>query len=263
MKRKTKQFMLLAITAALMAVSTSCLQVKRIKASDNFITKEVKTEGFNAIELQGGENLIFQQSSDSTTSIKVYGADNIVELMNIRVENGVLKVSKKDNVIIFGSKSEVKVTVIAPKLNSLVVQGSGDAILNTPLHSDKLNISIQGSGNVKGDSIICNELTSTIQGSGDIDLKRIVGEKVKAVIQGSGNILFTGEAKTATLESMGSGDINAAGLKVENVNASTLGSGDIVCHATSFLKGSILGSGDITYKGNPKVDFAQGKKEQK
>lgn len=259
MKRKAKKIVGLAIAVALLSVNTGCLNMKRIKASDNYVTKEIKAEGFNAITLQGGENVIFQQSTDSTSSVKVYGADNVVDLMDIRVENGTLIISKKDQVMIFGSKSEVKVMVSAPTLNKITVQGSGDVVLKKSLRTDKLEITIEGSGDIKADSIYCNELSSTIQGSGDIELKGIKGETVEAMIQGSGDILLTGEAKTVSLETQGSGEINAGGLKGENVKAATLGAGNISCHATSYLKGEITGSGDISYKGSPKIDFPQGK----
>ena len=50
----------------------------------------------------------------------------------------------------------------------------------------------------------------------------------------------------------GSGDIRAYDLQADFVDAQVSGSADIRVTANEMLKARVSGSGDISYKGNPK-----------
>lgn len=254
-----------AMIMSLLTMNTSCVLIKRVKASGNYITKDISVENFNAIKVQGSEDVLYSQSTDGKTSVKLYASDNVIDLYEIRVESGTLVIKQKKNFTIFGfgDNNEVKVIVSNPVLNEIKVQGSGDVILKTALKSDKLDASIQGSGDIKGTGIYCNKLSATVQGSGDLALGNIKSETVEATVQGSGDIALSGEAKKVSLKTQGSGDINASKLRGQDVEAITQGSGNITCYATGFLKARINGSGDISYRGTPNIDFPQEKKLNK
>jgi Protein of unknown function (DUF2807). len=262
MNRTIKKISGLAVLLALITLNTSCSLAKRIKANGNYITKEINVANFDGIKLQGSEDILYSQSTDGKSSVKIYASDNVIDLYDIRVENGILIVSQKKNVTIFsfGDKDAVKVIVSNPTLNSLKVQGSGDIILKTAIKSGKLDVCVQGSGDIKGSGLYCSELYTTIQGSGDLKLENISSGNVDATVQGSGDIALSGAAKIVSLKTQGSGDINAANLKGQDVIATTQGSGDISCYATGNLKARISGSGDISYRGKPNIDFPQEKK---
>ncbi len=263
MNRKVKKIAGLVITMFLLTINMGCAQIKRVKASGNYITKEIKVANFDAIKLQGSEDILYSQSTNGKTSIKIYASDNVMDLLNIRVENGTLIVSYKNNINIFGDRSEVKVIVSSPTLNNINILGSGDIFLKTAVRSSKLNISIQGSGDIKGNGLSCKELSTFVQGSGDMELRSIKSEIVNATVQGSGDITLVGESQTISLKTQGSGDISASGLKGQNVTAVSQGSGDITCYATGSLNAQINGSGDISYKGKPSIDFQHNKKLHK
>ena len=54
-----------------------------------------------------------------------------------------------------------------------------------------------------------------------------------------------------TVSQMGSGDINGYGLKAVNVIATNMGSGDLLISVAESLQAKLMGSGDLTYNGNP------------
>lgn len=265
MNRTIKKIAGLVMVISLLTLSTGCIDGKHIKASGNYITKNIQVGNFSAIKVQGSEDVLYSQSTDGKTSVKVYASDNIIDLLNIRVEDETLIIGYKKNVSIFGLGNEDKVKVIVsnPTLNGLKIQGSGDILLKTDVKSSKLDITVQGSGNIEGSGIYCNEISTTVQGSGDVKLNNIKSENVDATVQGSGDVALSGESKIVSLKTQGSGDINAANLKGQDVSATTQGSGDITCYATGNLKGRINGSGDISYKGTPNIDFPQAKKMNK
>jgi hypothetical protein len=265
MKRIAKTISGLAMIMSVLALNTSCIEARRIKASGNYITKNIAVPDFNSIKVQGSEDVLFSQSTDGKTSVKVYASDNIVDLLDIRVDDETLIVKHKNNFSIFsfGNNGNVKVIVSSPNIYGASVQGSGDILFKTIIKTDKLDLYVQGSGDINGTGIICNELRSTVQGSGDIAIKGIKCQNIEAGIQGSGDILYEGEANSVTLKTQGSGDINAANLKGMNVYATTQGSGSISCFAIHDLKAKIQGSGDVSYRGNPRVDFENNNKLHK
>jgi len=265
MNRTIRKILGVVMVISLLILNASCIEGKRVRASGNYITKDLQIGNFSAIKVQGSEDVLYSQSTDGTTSVKIYASDNIIDLLNIRVEDETLIIGYKKNVTIFGfgDKNEVKVIVSNPGLNSLKIQGSGDVLLKTAIKSDKLDIAVQGSGDIKGAGIYCNEISTAVQGSGDVVLENIKSENIDATVQGSGDIALSGEAKIVSLKTQGSGDINAANLKGQDVSATTQGSGNITCYATGNLKGRINGSGDISYKGAPNIDFPQEKKLNK
>ena len=81
MKRNTLTAWLLGII--LIFSATSCFNGPIVKGSKNYITKKENLEHFNDISMSGSANIIYQQ--DSSSRIEIYGSDNIVELLETKV----------------------------------------------------------------------------------------------------------------------------------------------------------------------------------
>lgn len=249
----------LAVAMALLTFSSGNVVAKTVKASGKYVTKEIKAESFSSIKLLGSEDILYSQSTNGKSSIKVYTSDNVVDLLDIRVESGTLIVSYKKNTTIWGN-NPVKVIVSSPSLNNVEVLGSGDVAFKTAIQSDDLSLRVQGSGDIDGSKVTCNQLSTNVQGSGNINIKNINSKMVLATLQGSGDIELGGNTESAKYDATGSGDISAGKLKSQNVNASLTGSGDITCYAVKTLKTRVIGSGDINYKGSPTIDSTQKRK---
>lgn len=249
----------LAVAMALLTFSSGNVEAKSVKASGRYVTKEINAESFAAIKLIGSENILYSQSTNGKSSIKVYASDNVMDLLDIRVENGTLVVNYKKNTTIWG-KSSVTVIASSPSLNKVEILGSGDVSLKTAIKSDNLSLLVQGSGDIEGTKVTCNQISTELQGSGDITIKNINSQLVSASLEGSGDIELGGDTQSAKYDAIGSGDIDAGKLRSQNVNASLTGSGDITCYAVKTLKARVVGSGDINYKGSPTVDSTQKRK---
>jgi len=262
MNRTIRKIGGLLMVMSFLAISTSCVLAKRIKASGNYITKEINVSDFDAIKLMGSEDVYYTQIPNGKTSVKILASDNIIDLYNIRVENGTLLISRENNVSIFGlgNRGTVKIFVSSPRLKDVSLMGSGDVFLKTAIKADRFNANIMGSGDIKGSGIFSKELSARVQGSGDLKLDNIKSETVEASILGSGDVTLSGESNSAQLETTGSGDLNASNLKSLDVIAETKGSGDVSCFAVNHLKAKILGSGDVSYKGKPSIDFQDNRK---
>jgi DUF4097 and DUF4098 domain-containing protein YvlB len=216
----------------------------------------VKTDNFNAIKLTGSPNVVYTQT-DGEVRVEVYGPDNIVDLLDVYTENGSLNVRFKRNTQV-SNTGKLEVRVFAPSLDKMEITGSGDITIASGIKTDKdLHLSITGSGDISGSDIRCAQLLLSVTGSGDIELNRVTAENTQVRVTGSGDINLSGTTQSADYTVSGSGDIDAVQLEANNVSASVTGSGDISCHAVSFLKARRVGSGDISYKGNPEIDASQ------
>lgn len=246
---------------------------KTVKASKNYVTKNIKVNDFTGVSLAGSPDIIYTQKA-GRPDVEIYTSDNIVDLLDISVDNGVLAVKFKKGVNVSYDKLQIRIS--SATLNSISVAGSGNMELANGLKTDRLkmsvagsgdikanditctgdlSISIAGSGDIQGSNITCTDLKTSVTGSGDMKLSNVSATDTEASVSGSGTAILTGTTQEASYRVTGSGDLFASDLQAKRVSASVSGSGNIKCHATDFLKARTSGSGDIGYKGNPELDY--------
>lgn len=259
----------------------SWLGGKEVKASKNYVTKQIKISDFNQIAVSGSLDVTYTQQSGKP-KVEIYTSDNIVDLLDIYVKNGKLNLGFKKNVKVSYNKLEIRVT--SEDLNAVNVAGSGDFKFTNGLKTDQLKMNVAGSGDITASNIQCSQgFTANVAGSGDIECKQLKAAdmdisvagsgdlkienalvtSVNASVAGSGTVKISGNADKANYSVAGSGDLYANDFKVQNISASVAGSGDIKCHAVEHLKARVSGSGTIGYKGNPELDYPEKKKVYK
>lgn len=264
-------------TLLLCATITFAQNGRVIKASSSYKTKEIKIGKFDQIKLQGSPEIVYTQSSNGKSELKVTGSDNLLDVLECEVTNNVLIVKFKNNTNVqFGKVGRLKVMASSPSLKSVHVQGSGDVTVSNNLKCTDLALDLQGSGDIKvgaavctsrfsanlqgsGDIIVENRLQAAsavlkVQGSGDLNIRGIRAEQVTAYLQGSGDITLAGTTLRASLTLSSSGSLDAKSLNATDVDAKLSGSGSISCSASGSLKGHTSGSGRIGYIGNPSVE---------
>ena len=93
------------IAIALLAFSTTaCSQQhtyrsggfgsKTVKASKNYVTKDIKVDNFTKLSVAGSPDVTYTQKSGKPT-VEVYTSDNIVDLLDIRVKDNTLYIGFK------------------------------------------------------------------------------------------------------------------------------------------------------------------------
>lgn len=259
----------------------SWLGGKEVKASKNYVTKQIKVSDFDQIAVSGSLDVSYTQQSGKP-KVEIYTSDNIVDLLDIYVKNGKLNLGFKKNVKVSYNKLEIRVT--SEDLNTVNVAGSGDFKFTNGLKTDQLKMNVAGSGDITASNIQCSqEFTANVAGSGDIECKQLKAADMdisvagsgdlkienalvtsaNASVAGSGTVKISGNADKANYSVAGSGDLYANDFKVQNISASVAGSGDIKCHAVEHLKARVSGSGTIGYKGDPELDYPEKKKVYK
>ena len=272
-----KRFVLL-LSAMLLCTSTIFGQVftlgnKKVKASNVYVTKQIKIDDFDRLEVAGSMDVVYKQVKGKP-SLEIYTADNIVDLVKTEVVNGTLKIGFKKGYSISYNKLIIRVS--SEDINAISLAGSGSIDLANGVKTNKMNISLAGSGDVMGKNIFCQEdLRIALSGSGDVSMQQLACNQFDVSLAGSGDVLMKdvnvhtakvslagsgcvemyGKTDKSHFELAGSGEILAAGFEAKEVNVSIAGSGDVECHATDHLKVSISGSGEVGYKGNPQLDL--------
>ena len=114
-------------------------------------------------------------------------------------------------------------------------------------------VTVKGSGNVRGSGITGSDLVIHVQGSGDVDLAGVDADRLEVVIEGSGNVRLDGRAGDVNISVAGSGNVDLDGLRATRSAVQIAGSGNVRVDVSDALDVRIAGSGDVTYTGDPSL----------
>lgn len=197
------------------------------KKSDYQETRKI--DKFTGIKSEGSYYIVVE---DAAPDGKITLSGNEDQISNISTEvdgKGVLIIKNKKNVF-KNFKKQVKITVKGKNLNFVALSGSGDIILQGTQNTTNFAAHLSGSGDIKAE---------------------VKADKVTTSISGSGDIKLSGNAQSISVNIAGSGEVDAAHLKSNQADVNIAGSGDAKVWCTDAVTGSVVGSGDIYFKGNP------------
>ncbi|MEW6051295.1 MAG: head GIN domain-containing protein [Candidatus Zixiibacteriota bacterium] len=151
----------------------------------------------------------------------------------------------------------VDLHIVVGKPQSVVVTIDDNLLDNvkTRVRGGTLRITSRGSFSTRHNckiEITIPSLAGVVsEGSGNISVENLSGERFEFTLAGSGNLTAEGHVDELDIELDGSGDIDTRELTAEDVTVTVNGSGDVKVHARKGLDGTINGSGDIGYVGEP------------
>ncbi|MBE0392339.1 head GIN domain-containing protein [Flavobacterium sp. PL002] len=200
-----------------------------IKGNGKIVTEKRSTANYDQIRVGGFFDV--ELVSGKEGAITIVGEENILPLVRIEVENGVLLIYTEKNKSINTSK-KLLITVPFESISDVSLGGSGSITTKSTIKTTKFSVKLSGSGDINL-TLDVNDAEVNISGSGDVNLK--------------------GKATNYDGKLSGSGDLNTYELNAENANAVISGSGNIQLFCSNNLIARISGSGSINYKGNPKT----------
>ena len=221
----------LTIVLAILTVTLSSAQWKRVKGNGKTVTIERSVGEYDYVALAGWFDVELVDGTEGQLTLK--GEENLLEYIKTEVKDGKLTIKQKRGINLKPSNWNDGITITVPVEN---VDG----------------VSLSGSGDIVGKTVLkSNRFRTSISGSGDISLE-IEAASVDASMSGSGDMNLSGRTTDFEVSVSGSGDIRAYDLEADFVDAQVSGSADIKVTAKEMLKARVSGSGDISYKGNPK-----------
>jgi len=222
---------LLTLSIALCTIAATAQWGKTVKGNGKVVTIERSVGDYEVVAVAGWFDVELVDGNEGELTLT--GEENLLEYIKTEVKDGKLTIKSKKGVNLKPSNWKEGIVVLVPveEIRGVSLSGSGDVVSKKTLKSD--------------------EFKTSISGSGDIVLA-IEADNLKASMSGSGDIKLSGKATDFTVSVSGSGDIKAYDLEADFVEAQVSGSADIKVTANQSLKARVSGSGDISYKGNPK-----------
>jgi len=213
-----------------LTLSFGCSYAQKVKGNGKSINKTRSVGNFDAVAVAGSFDVYLVEGDEGKLDITV--EENLESYLITEVNNGTLKIKWKNGVNIRTS-SKTEITVHFKKINSLAMAGSGDIVGKDKIKGNSLKVAVAGSGDIKVEMDV-QELDTAISGSGDVEL--------------------SGSAREFEAAVSGSGDVDAYDLKVDKAELKISGSGSIGANVQSEIVARVSGSGNIKYKGNPRIE---------
>jgi len=201
-----------------------------IEGSGKVAEEARSVAGYSRLLLSGPMDVQLKHSG--AEKVVVRADDNIVPLIDTRVEGGKLIVETKQGAS-FRTRNKIVVLVDFKQLDAVFLHGSGDVL---------------------ADDIKAGIFEGTIKGSGNVKIGKLDADTVAISIAGSGNFDARGRAGKVGVVIEGSGDVRVEDLQAKSAAVRIAGSGDTLVNASESLQARISGSGNVRYRGNPQVE---------
>lgn len=223
-----KSLRVLTLTiAALSIVACSQAQMRpNVRGNGDVVTKERKTESFTGVKVSSGIDIYLKQGDNESMSVEA--DENLHEYIITEVRGGVLNVYTDANI---REAERKRVYVTMKQVNSVRTTSAGDVVGQTPVKTDRLELSASSAGDIKLE-VYAREIDVNISSSGDITL--------------------TGEAEKLSGDLSSAGDLNAYDLLVKEADLSASSAGNADINVSERIRARASSAGDINYMGNPK-----------
>jgi len=222
-----KKLVVILLLVAGLFIFPSC---EKVVGEGPLVTQTRTVGNFTGVSSEMSGKVNFTIAPDY--KVEITAQQNILDVLNTNVVNGVLHIDFKNNVRV-KQHEDLLINITAP-------------------YADYFRLSGSGNMNVQGD-ITANNLKVTLSGSGDITVQHaVIADKIDTDISGSGNISIAGgSAVNEDVDISGSGKVEIAGVDAQNAVTHTSGSGDVKLALSTNLDAHISGSGSVYYHGNP------------
>ncbi len=199
---------------AVLLILSSCSK-EVLRGGGTTSTRTLNLPAFSAVESHYDINAVINYGT--LQQLSVTGYDNLLNMLDFKVENGVLKLKFNSNYNTIRN-GNVVVNITIPAIGKAAIYGSEDIVIAGFAAGNTLNATIHGSGNIR---------------------------------------VSNSSYQSALLDVYGSGNIDAQGLQVKQAQANVYGSGNTSLTVADRIKANIFGSGNIYYWGSPVIETTQ------
>lgn len=207
-----------------------------VTGSGNVIEHPIAVEEYSNIEFEANADLYYELKMDAASDFKMEIDDNLIPFIEVTLKKE--KLTRKEKLVI-KTTSPIKPTKFVIYTNSRAIKdidinGSGNVYMENDINSKDLSIKLKGYGNFKAENLLTKSFSLDVSGSGS------------AILKG------TTQSLDLKIGKKGSGSINASELKAEEIKCDISGTGNMEVDVQKSLDIKIDGSGNVTYKGDPR-----------
>jgi hypothetical protein len=225
-----RQCLALAAGAALLpqARAFDLQQFLPATGSGRVVTQEPPVGPFSGVSVT--DALVVDIEQAQPPGLFLEGDDNLLPLLDLRVQDGVLRVRQRRPL----RPTRLRIVARVWQLDSLEVDGS--AVL-------------------RADTLVAKTLQLQGGGSGVVKIAALTAERVVVQAGGSTVLRLAGRANELALEAGGSAVVACEALQVRRVEASVGGSAAAKVWAADRLSGSVGGAAVLRYRGDPQLSL--------
>jgi len=183
---------------------------------------------FTGIVVEGAMDVHVTRGTEQ--AVELEGQSNITALVTTEVRNGVWHINTSTCTT---TDEPFVVHIRIPRIERITIEGSGDVTAD----------SVFGAGST----------VFTVKGSGDLVARDLREQRLMVTVKGSGDVALYGTTGHLDADVHGSGSLRAAGLSAAHAEVAVQGSGDVELTPVEDLDATVMGSGNIRYRGQPKV----------
>ena len=221
-----KQFQFVGIIAVLSILLSSCMFIGPSVKGNGNVKEEVRQVGeFDQVKVSRGMNVYITQGSPA--KVVVIADSNLHELIETKVEGGVLKITTRENI---RWAEEKKVMVTVEKLTGVGANSGGNVWSQSQIKSDNLKLDANSGAN----------LTLEVDAGA-----------LSADCSSGANIKLSGLAKEAELETSSGANLKGEKLIAIQCKMSASSGGNVSSTVTGKLDAHASSGGNIAYYGEP------------
>ena len=219
-------YKIIAITL-LLVFASSCVINGGIRGNGNIETqKRNVSKDFTSIKVSQGIKVYL--TTNERVSVNVEADENIIDLIETEVHDGVLKISLSKNV---WRSNKRKVYVSASTITSIRTSSGASVRLENTLKADRLDLRASSGSDIRG-TVRVSDLEADTSSGADIRL--------------------SGTAENFDARASSGSNIRAFDLEAEYVKAKASSGADIRVNASKDINARASSGGDVKYRGEAK-----------
>ncbi|MDD2798819.1 MAG: DUF2807 domain-containing protein [Bacteroidales bacterium] len=205
---------------------------KKITGSNKYVHITHKVDAYNKLLISNVKaNIVYFNNPDSVGFVRIYGEDNIVDLLEVGTQKMTLRIKTK------GMKSNehglLMIYVYSSDIQTIDLTGGVIFETSDPMKQKEMKLAISGDSQIKIPNLEC--------------------DKLKISLIGGGDVLIGGKSSEASYSLVGNGEIRADKFKVQTLSTKLIGNGNIGCNVSKLLRVTITGVGNIYYRGAAEI----------
>ncbi len=223
-----QKFQILATFIFSILLTTSCIYTgPSIKGNGKVVEDTRKTKNFDEIKVTRGMNVYIIQGDHQKVVVKA--DENLLDVIETKVENNTLKVSASQNIRNASSK---RVYITIPNLSKIISSSGSNVFSETELKFKDLELKSSAGSNMKLD-VNVNDVNASASAGSNIKLEGIARN-------------FTGSASSGS-------NIKAEDLNAKNGNVKVSSGANIWITVKDDFEAHASSGGNIFYYGNPET----------
>ena len=212
------------ITALLLWLSFS---VSAQKVVNDANAQPRTVSGFHALHVSNSFDVYLSQGEEA---LAVSAVDQkYLQYIETTVENGVLTIKYTEKGLMIGNR-KLKAYVSVKNLDEIKGSGASDIKIEGTLNVAKLNLSLSGASDLKGNLNVSGPFTVDLHGASDIDIK--------------------GTANDVSINASGASDVKGYDFNAATCKVDASGACGVKISVEKELSVALSGASSVNYKGN-------------